>query len=97
MDLPEQHRLHANAPSAIDLNSEEKGSKPYLIPEFIRIPDAQKIFAVKRGVLYRLIGANKIRSINLRESGSKTGVRLIDYQSLKSYLEKFAEGPESTE
>jgi hypothetical protein len=74
---------------------ESKDSNDLPVPEFVRIPDAQKIFGIKRGILYRLIGANKIRSINLRERGSKTGVRLIDYASLKSYLEGFAEGPDA--
>lgn len=57
-------------------------------PEFIRVPDVQRIFGIKRGLLYTLIGNGAVKSICLRQRGCKTGVRLVSYASLREYLHK---------
>ncbi|MES2308831.1 MAG: hypothetical protein V4507_08230 [Verrucomicrobiota bacterium] len=60
--------------------------------EFLRIPDVEKLFGVKRGLLYHWISSGTIRSINVRKRGAKTGLRLIDTQSLRAFLLSQAEG-----
>lgn len=58
------------------------------VPEFIRVPDVEKIFGIKRGHLYALIAAGAVRSVCLRRPGSKTGVRLVHFQSVRDYLNR---------
>jgi len=57
-----------------------------LQPEFCRVPDVQRVFGLRRGTLYRLIGEGKIRSVSLRERGHRTGVRLIAVASVRDFL-----------
>ncbi len=61
-------------------------------PEFGRIPDVQRIFGLKRGYIYLLINAGKIKSVCLRKRGAKTGVRLIHLQSVRDFLSAKLEG-----
>lgn len=57
-----------------------------VLPEFGRIPDVERLFGLKRGVLYQLIGANKVKSVCLRKPGAKTGVRLVHLASVRAFL-----------
>lgn len=59
------------------------GSAP---PEFIRVPDVEKVFGIKRGHCYALISAGAVKSVCLRKPGAKTGVRLVHFQSVRDYL-----------
>jgi len=74
------------------------GSVVGVEPEFVRIPDVRRLFGIRRGFLYQLIGAGRVRSICLRTRGSRGGVRLIQFSSLKKFLadelEKNQRGPE---
>lgn len=56
-------------------------------PEWLRIPEATKLFGISRSKLYELIAARHIRSISLRKRGQVKGTRLIDYDSLCAFLE----------
>jgi predicted DNA-binding transcriptional regulator AlpA len=56
-------------------------------PEWLRIPDATKLFGVSRSLLYELMHARRIRSFALRRPGKIKGIRLISYESLREYLE----------
>jgi hypothetical protein len=56
-------------------------------PEFIRIGDARKIFGLGRTYCYNLITDGKIRSVVLRKRGAKTGVRLLDVDSVRAFLQ----------
>ena len=56
-------------------------------PEWLRIPEATKLFGISRSKLYELITAGHIRSISLRKRGQVKGTRLIDYDSLCAFLE----------
>ena len=60
-------------------------------PEWLRIPDAVRIFGISRTKLYELIGNRKIKSVSLRERGQVRGVRLLSYDGLLEYLERLAE------
>jgi len=70
-------------------------------PEYIRLPRAHErdpLFSLSRGYLNLLIlpcKANnyrpQVKSCVLRKRGAKTGVRLIDVESLRAYIRKSAE------
>ena len=56
------------------------------LPEFGRVPDVQRLFGVKRGLLYRWINERKVKSVCLRERGNLRGVRLVCLQSVRDYI-----------
>ena len=56
------------------------------LPEFGRVNDVQRIFGVKRGILYRWIGEGKVKSVLIREPGNIQGVRLIHLASVRDYI-----------
>jgi len=56
------------------------------LPEFGRIPDVQRLFGVKRGLLYRWIVERKVKSVCLRERGNIRGVRLVCLESVRRYI-----------
>jgi len=54
-------------------------------PAFIRLPRAGQrdpLTGLTRSHLFALLKAGKVRSVSLRQSGAKRGVRLIDAPSL---------------
>jgi hypothetical protein len=55
-------------------------------PEFGRFVDLRRLYGLKRGYAYELIKAGLIKSVPLRVSGGKTGVRLIYLPSVREYL-----------
>lgn len=56
------------------------------LPEFGRVADVQRIFGIKRGILYRWINEGKVKSVCIREPGNVQGVRLIHLQSVRDYI-----------
>lgn len=67
---------------------QDHGANGSVTSEFLRLPDVEKIFGIKRGHCYALIGAGAVKSVCLRRPGAKTGVRLIHTQSLREHLTK---------
>lgn len=63
-----------------------------VLPEFGRVPDVTRLFGLKRGFIYQLLGASKIKSVNLRKPGARTGCRLIHLQSVRAFLHAQMEG-----
>jgi hypothetical protein len=61
-------------------------------PEWLRIPEAIRLFGVGRSKLYELIGDGSIRSTCLRKRGAVRGIRLISFDSLASHVENEATG-----
>jgi hypothetical protein len=57
-----------------------------LRPEWLRLPDATRIFGLSRSKLYELISERRIKSFCLRERGKIKGVRLLSYDSLSAFL-----------
>jgi len=57
-------------------------------PEFGRWQDVERIFGIKRGTLYNLKNAGKIRSVSLRKPGQKFAVRLFHLPSIHDYLHR---------
>jgi Helix-turn-helix domain len=66
---------------------EIKASKP----EWLRIPEAVRIFGIGRSSLYLLIREGRIRSCALRQRGAMRGIRLISYDSLVAFIEEQVE------
>lgn len=56
-------------------------------PEWVRVPDAVKLFGIKRSKLYELIAAGRIKSREIKERGKVRGIRLISYDSLNEFIE----------
>jgi len=54
--------------------------------EFCRVPDVQRIFGLKRGVVYRLLNEGRIRSVSLSTPGHAKGCRLINVASVRAFL-----------
>jgi hypothetical protein len=61
-----------------------------LKPEWLRIPEAMRLFGLGRSALYELVAAEKVESMAFRKPGTTRGVRLIRYDSLASYLQSAA-------
>jgi len=58
------------------------------LPEFGRWRDVERLYGIKRGILYRKIADGTIKSVSLREPGKKFGVRLIYLQSVRDWLHR---------
>ena len=73
-----------------------------IVPEFIRLPKPGQLCpytGLTRSALNELILATPrnqrkpaVRSFALRQKGAATGIRLIDYDSLRHYIRQHAEG-----
>jgi excisionase family DNA binding protein len=61
-------------------------------PVYIRVAQATKLFGIGKTTLYALIQKRKIRSLSLRERGAQKGIRLIDFHSLRKFLDSQADG-----
>ena len=59
-----------------------------MTPEFVRVPDVERLFGIKRGHCYALIGSGAVKSVCLRKPGAKTGVRLVALASVRDYLNR---------
>ena len=57
-----------------------------LKPEFGRIRDVERLYGLKRGTTYNLLESGRIRGCVLRVKGRKSGVRLIDLESVGRYI-----------
>ena len=54
--------------------------------EFGRIQDVQQLSGLKRGTIYNLLAAGKIRGCVLRVKGRVSGCRVIDLESVRQYI-----------
>ena len=66
------------------------------LPEFGRVQDVQRLFGVKRGILYRWINKGKVKSVCIREPGNIQGVRLIHLASVRDYINSQFQQPITT-
>jgi hypothetical protein len=58
------------------------------IPEWIRPGDARPVFGFSRAQIYNLIRDGKLRSVCVRQPNKAFGMRLINVQSIRDYIEK---------
>jgi hypothetical protein len=65
-------------------------SNSNLKPEWLRVPEAVRLFGISRSALYELIAEGKIKSTCLRKRGAIRGIRIISYDSLASFVEHTA-------
>ena len=56
-------------------------------PIWIRVNTAIESFAIGRTLLYQLIADGVIKSAYVKQKGKLRGKRLIEYDSLASYIE----------
>ena len=63
------------------------GERARVKPEWLRVPEAVRVFGLSRSALYELISAREIKSVCLRKRGAVRGVRLISYDSLAEFIE----------
>jgi hypothetical protein len=73
------------------MNSDNSKSGDAAKPEWIRIPEAVRLFGLSRSTLYELIGKNLIRSYSLCKRGCRRGTRLIFYDSLCEFMDQTEE------
>jgi len=56
--------------------------------EFGTFPKLEAMFSIKRSTAYELLADGEIKSRYVRQRGSRTGVRLIDFASVREYLSR---------
>lgn len=61
-----------------------------LKPEWLRVPDAVRVFGISRSALYELIAAGTIKSTALKKRGAVRGIRIISFDSLAEFCERAA-------
>jgi hypothetical protein len=66
---------------------EKIGTAPQIVPLWLRIPDAVRVSSLCRSSLYGLMRKGKIRSVCLRPSNGQKGIRLINAESLNSFIQ----------
>jgi hypothetical protein len=72
------------------------GNTSQTLPEFGRVQDVQRLFGIKRGILYRWISEGKVKSVLIREPGNIQGVRLIHLASVRDYINSQMQQPATT-
>jgi hypothetical protein len=55
-------------------------------PEFGRTSDVERLFGLKRGTLYNLYNAGKIKGACIQVLGKKSGVRVWDIESIRNFI-----------
>lgn len=56
-------------------------------PEFFRPADSRRLFGISRTMMYGWINEGKVESKVLRQRGKLTGIRLINFDSAKAFIE----------
>jgi len=75
----------------IETHESQANSEQIQKPEWLRIPEAVRLFGISRAKFYDLISKGRIKSVSLRERGQTKGTRLLSYDSIHDYLEILAE------
>ncbi|MGA8478457.1 MAG: hypothetical protein WB696_10910 [Chthoniobacterales bacterium] len=60
-------------------------------PEWLRVNDAVVVFGLSRPHLFRAIVQDRVKSVHIKNPGAKKGIRLIEIQSLRNYINTFSE------
>jgi hypothetical protein len=59
-------------------------------PEWARVDDITKMFGIKRSRLYQLLQNGQIKSVALRQRNCTKGIRIINCDSVRLFLESLA-------
>jgi hypothetical protein len=54
--------------------------------EYGRFGELERRFGIRRSTAYELINAGKIRSVAVKKKGTRSGIRLIDFGSVREFL-----------
>ena len=54
--------------------------------EYGRFDDLERRFGIRRSTAYELINAGKIKSSCVKKKGARSGIRLIDFDSVREFL-----------
>ena len=68
------------------------------LPAYIRMPqpgNACPITGLRRGALYALAQAGKVKTCTIRRPGSMRGIRLVNVESLLLYVASCTDTPET--
>ena len=76
--------------SQITLNDVRAESGANVRPEFVDFNGLRRLFSIPRSTAYELIKAGEIRSVSVRKIGKLKGRRLIDCQSVREMLARYA-------
>jgi hypothetical protein len=58
--------------------------------EWGRFDELERRFGIRRSTAYELINAGKIKSVAVRKKGTRSGIRLIDFGSVRTFLQSCA-------
>jgi len=54
--------------------------------EFLRLPDVERLFGLKRSFVYKLERDGLLKAVTLRPRGSKHGIKLISTDSIRKLI-----------
>jgi hypothetical protein len=99
-----QNEIHLQNKEQFTVGPLSIATGPQFLPEFIRLPKPRErdpLFGLSRSYLNVLILPSAendyrppVRSVVLRRKGARTGVRLINVQSLREFIERQEAKPE---
>ena len=58
--------------------------------EWMRVRQAVRCFSIGRSSLYKLLSKGFVKSVSIKERGALRGIRLINADSVRNYLENLA-------
>ena len=58
-------------------------------PRFLKVAGATRVSGLSRTHLYTAMAEGRIKFAHVKQRGSSKGLRLIDFDSLMSYVESF--------
>ena len=59
------------------------------LPEWGGIGDVSRLFGLSRPRIFKLIALKAIESIHLKDPDKKKGIRLVNFDSVRSYIKSF--------
>lgn len=75
--------------------NKDGSNKPLIVrPEWLRLPKPGQrcpVSGLCRSYLHTLVRDGKVGTVSIRERGRKTGIRLINYDSLMAFIASQAE------
>jgi hypothetical protein len=58
-------------------------------PGWLRLPDAVAYSGIGKRTLYKAITEGQVKSVCVRQNGRAKGIRLVNLQSLESWISSF--------
>ena len=86
--MPIEHRQTMKKQNRRDTTTKpvEPGDFNGSTQEWGRTADLQRVFGLRRGTVYNLLLDGKIKGVLLRIRGKKSGVRLFDMASVRTFI-----------